>query len=55
MEVPTPFSKRKRRDNPASLNRRESYIREKMNASDIFNFCLKRFVNTRDSGSLTGI
>ena len=43
MEVPAPFSKRKRRDNPASLNRRESYIHKKMNASDFFHFCLETF------------
>lgn len=43
MEVRAPFSKRKRRRNPASLNRRESYIHKKMNASDFFHFCLETF------------
>jgi hypothetical protein len=46
MEVPAPFSKRKRRHNPASLNRRESYIHKKMNASDFFDFCLKEICLT---------
>jgi len=46
MEVPAPFSERKRRHNPASLNRRESYIHKKMNASDFFDFCLKKICLT---------
>ena len=55
MEVPAPFSKRKRRDNPASLNRRESYIHKKMNASDFFDFCLKKLFNTRERRRLQEI
>lgn len=37
------FASRKRRHNSESLNRRESYIHEKMNASDFFNLWLKKF------------
>jgi len=36
------FAKKKRRHNYESLNRRESYIHEKMNASDFFNLWLKK-------------
>jgi len=55
MEVPAPFSKKKRRHNPKSLNRRESYRHQKTNASDFLHFCLEIILNTGDSGGLMGI